>query len=63
MPKSEECSSKNGFEPDLGKKIIRDDLEQGHSKPVPNPFQIGHLELVIWTFGPKMNYDSYPVAN
>jgi hypothetical protein len=38
-----------GFATYLGKQIIWDDpqKQKGQSKPVPNPFQIHYLELVL----------------
>ena len=53
LPKSEEYSPKRGVGTDLGKQQFWDDLKQGPSKHVPNPFQIRQLEQVSWTFGPK----------
>jgi hypothetical protein len=44
---------KNGFGTDLGKKL-RDFWKQHHPKPVPNLFQMRHLELGIWAFGQKI---------
>jgi hypothetical protein len=40
---------------------MRDYLTQRHPNPLPNPFQIRHLELGIWAFGQKMNYGRHPL--
>jgi hypothetical protein len=61
LSKSEEYLPKKEFGTDLGKNTYGDEHKQGHPKPVPNPFQIQHLELDIWAFGPKLEYGSHPL--